>query len=113
MPIGTSAPCAKPGVPARPTSEEAPSPAMTCRRFSRPFESVMASLRCCGVRVEFEECGGGTAVVDLQRLVEAIEEAGHGDAQRQFDDLGFVEMQPQPLEHMVADAAGVLGDQRG
>ena len=36
---------------------------------------------------ESREPVGGAAVVDLQRVVEAVVEAGKRDAQRQLDDL--------------------------
>src|SRR5258708_36150886 len=113
MPIGTSAgSCPKAGTPARLSSDDAPSPAITCRRSSRPFESIMASLRCRGVEGEIVQSSGRDAVVDPQRIVEAIEKAGQRNPQRQFDDLRLAEMKPQPFQYAVADTSGVLRHQR-
>src|SRR5258708_37404080 len=98
MPIGTSAAsCARAATPERPTGDEAARPAITWRRSGRRCRSVMAGLHCggmSGVKTEFAKRRDRGAIVDAQRVVEAVEKAGQRDAQRQFDDLGFAEVKP-------------------
>src|SRR6266446_5370122 len=52
-------------------------------------------------------------IVDLQRVVEAVEEAAEGDAQGQLDNLRFAEARAEAREERIADALRVVGDGDG
>ena len=45
---------------------------------------------------------------DPERVVEFVEEAAEGDAQRQLDDLSFAEMAAEPGEEGIGDAVRVF-----
>jgi len=47
-------------------------------------------------------------LLDPERVVEFVEEAAEGDAQRQLDDLGFAEMAAEPGEESIGNAVRVL-----
>ncbi len=64
-------------------------------------------LRRFGAR---RHCWRGGLLVDLQRVVEAVEEAAERDAQGELDDLGLAEAGAQAIEERLADALRVVGD---
>jgi hypothetical protein len=47
-------------------------------------------------------------VVDLKRIVEAIEKSAQRDTQSKLDDFGFGETHPQAVEHRLRNALGVF-----
>src|ERR1700730_2568570 len=52
--------------------------------------------------------GFGFLLLDPERVVEFVEEVAEGDAQGQFDDLGFPEMAAEPGEESIGYAVRVL-----
>src|SRR5258707_14473212 len=115
MPIGMSASSACAGT-CRLASGPAPSaarPPSTCRRlgltgFGLIMVGTPSSLLLPGRALDAGS-GGEAAVIDLQRVVETVVEAGKRDPQRQLDELRLAEVLAQPREHSVAGAAGPLG----
>ena len=64
--------------------------------------------RCCASGECLQPLDGFGFLLDPERVVEFVEEAAEGDAQRQLDDLRFAEMAAEPGEEGIRDAVQVF-----
>src|ERR1700730_17024546 len=71
--------------------------------------SRMAGIwRCCASGECLQPLESFGFLLDPERVVEFVEEAAEGDAQRQLDDLSFAEMAAEPGEEGIGDAVRVF-----